>query len=102
MSVKKETGKKGGIPWLWIGLGALLLGGGGFAAYTIFKKQTVHEGENVTTTTYRVLGQRRPGFQYVAAQQGPNNSIMFTSPVNATFTANVVQEGGGYFAELKA
>lgn len=91
----------------WLLIGAVAVG-----AYLLFTRKSggsgkglqpaaVKQGEQVRAASYRVTRSRRPGLSYVAVEKGNVGAeITFTSPANATFTRNVVQEGNQLWAEM--
>jgi len=96
--------------------GLLALVAIGAAAYFIFgrrgapaagvaaklKPAGVGANEAVTASSYRIIASKRPGMQYVQAQGQVGGTLSFRSASAGTFTRNVVQEGGGLWAEIAA
>ncbi len=65
--------------------------------------KAVSAGELVVATNYRLLAKRRPDMTYDQVLKGtPGSAMTFQPSVDGLFTSNLVQEGAGLWAEIKA
>ena len=96
-----------GEKWIYIAGAGLLAwylisqkkGGGGGVQLSL-KSAPVQQGEQLSASSYRIIGKRREGMSYAPAAGSAGQELSFTAPINGKFTRNVLQEGQQLLAEF--